>query len=166
MPSCRPEVISDIVYKVMEMCPRTILDVGAGYGKWGVLCVEYLKYWKGFTPIVDGVEVFENYKSPVHDSVYRRVFYQNVMELLPTFEGYDLILLVDIIEHLSREDGKKLLEGVKKHYIVSTPAYWSGQGACHGNKHEAHISRWTQEDFKHASVVSGREGRKHILGWR
>ena len=59
MPSCRPDVIPELVYKVMEMCPETILDIGVGYGKWGALCIEYLKYWKNITPVVDGVEVFE-----------------------------------------------------------------------------------------------------------
>jgi len=165
VPSCRPEVLSDVIYKVMEMGPQTILDVGMGYGKWGVLCIEYLKYWKGITPLVDGVEVFEGYKSPVH-KIYRNVFYLDVMRLLPRLGEYDLVLLVDVIEHLSRENGLKLLDAVKKHYIVSTPAYWSGQGACCGNEHEAHISRWWQADFENSSVIFGREGRKHILGWK
>lgn len=166
MPSCRPEVISSIVYKVMEMRPKTILDVGVGYGKWGVLCTEYLTYWKKITPVVDGVEVFENYKSPIHDHLYREVFYTSVMNLLHKMGDYDLVLIVDVIEHLSREDGLRLLASIKNHYIVSTPAYWSGQGACFGNEHEAHISRWEKGDFANSSMVVGGEGRNHILGWK
>jgi len=165
MPSCRPDVIPELVYKVMEMCPETILDIGVGYGKWGALCIEYLKYWKNITPVVDGVEVFEDYKSPLH-AVYDKIYYSNVMEVLPIFERYDLILLVDVIEHLSREDGLKLLGSVKKHYLVSTPAYWSGQQASHGNKHEEHLSQWTPVDFENSVMITSREGRRHIMGWK
>lgn len=165
MPSCRPDVISGVLYKVMDMAPRTILDVGVGYGKWGVLCTEYLTYWKNITPVVDGVEVFEKYKSPAH-GVYREVFYTSVMDVLDKVGEYDLVLIVDVIEHLDREDGLKLLEAVKGHYIVSTPGYWSPQVASFGNIHERHVSQWKREDFVSSCVVPDQVGRNHILGWK
>ena len=161
MPSCRPEVIPSIVYKVMEMRPQTILDVGAGNGKW-VLCDEYLKYWCNVQPEIDGVEVFGDYESPAY-SVYREVFNCNVMDLVKNdkIEEYDLVLIVDVIEHLTKEEGMLLLSKCNK-YIVSTPNYWLPQGAEFDNEHERHISKWETSDFEQAQVVSG----KYIMGWK
>jgi len=164
MPSCRPDVIPAVLYKLIEMSPKTILDVGAGHGKWGVLCGEYLKYWKNIEPVIDGVEAFEKYKSPVH-GVYRQVFYRDVTEIMHIVGNYDLVLAIDVIEHLSRDDGLKLLD-VAKSYLVSTPGYWSPQGACFGNEHETHISKWSTDDFVNSQLIVDQVGRNHILGWK
>lgn len=161
MPSCRPEVIPEIVYRVMSMKPKTILDVGAGCGKWGVLCNEYLRYWCDTIPIIDGIEVFRGYESPVH-SIYGEIIYDNVMNQLDRVGKYELVLAVDIIEHLTREDGLKFMGAIKGRYIISTPNYWNPQGPCFGNVHETHVSRWQPEDFENRTVVNG----KYIVGWR
>ena len=165
MPSCRPDIIPAVLYRVMEMKPSTILDIGAGHGKWGVLCTEYLRYWCDIIPEVDGVEVFSEYAPGAH-SAYRKMFYENIMDKLDIVEDYDLVLIIDVIEHLSREEGRQLLDKVKKHYIVSTPSYWSAQGASFGNIHETHVSRWTEDDFANSTLVGDATGRYHILGWQ
>lgn len=165
MPSCRPDIMSEVVYKVIEMKPNTILDIGVGYGKWGVLCDEYLRYWCNIKPTIDGIEVFEDYKSPAH-GVYNKIIYDNVMNQLSTVSGYDLVLIIDVIEHLSREDGLKLLDCIKGHYIISTPNYWHPQASSFGNEHEKHISLWTQKDFVQSCLVRNKVGRDHIVGWK
>lgn len=165
MPSCRPDVISEIMYLVMGMKPQTILDVGAGYGKWGVLCTEYLKYWCGIEPEIDGVEVFKGYTSPAYGA-YRSVLNVDVMSLLKSFRNYDLVLAVDVIEHLTRQDGIKMLSSVDNHYIVSTPNYWLPQGADFGNKHERHVSQWSREDFANSILINDKVGRQHVVGWK
>jgi len=147
------------------MRPNTILDVGMGHGKWGVLCHEYLRYWCGIEPEVDGVEVFREYESPAH-AVYREIFYDNVVNLLDKVGNYDLVLAVDVIEHLSRDDGLRFIDSIEKHYIISTPNYWLPQEACFGNEHERHVSVWRAEDFANYTLVPDRVGRSHIVGWR
>ena len=164
MPSCRPDIISEIVYKILEIVPQTILDVGVGYGKWGVLCTEYLTYWKSVKPKIDGVEIFENYKSPAH-GVYNKIFYSDVIDILDEVGNYNLVLIIDVIEHLNREDGLRLLDASKS-YIVSTPEYWSPQGTCFGNKYETHISRWALDDFVNSQLILDKTGRHHIMGWK
>lgn len=165
MPSCRPDIIPEVIYKVMDMNPQTILDVGMGCGKWGLLCHEYLKYWKDTVPVIDGIEVFEDYKNPAY-SIYRKVYYGDVMDLLSIVGDYDLVMVMDVIEHLTRENGFKLIDSIKNHYIISTPGYWSAQGANFGNKYERHISRWKQTDFKYSLLIPDRVGRRQIIGWK
>ena len=166
MPSCRPDVIPEIIYKIMEMKPKTVLDVGAGHGKWGCLIAEYCKYWLNYLPVIDAIEFFESYKSPAY-GFYRTVWQgSNVMDLLGLMDRYDLVLIIDVIEHLDRWEGKKLLASIKNHYIVSTPGYWSPQTAMFGNERERHVSRWALEDFENSRTVVAQDGRSHILGWK
>lgn len=164
MPSCRPEVISDVLYKVLDLKPKTVLDVGVCHGKWGVLCDEYLRHWCGIVPIIDGVEVFEAYESRAWNT-YRKIYLGNVMDFLEVVPNYDLVLIIDVIEHLSREDGLKLLSTIKGHYIVSTPNYWNPQPAVGGNEHERHVSQWAASDFANSQIIKGRR-QEFIMGWR
>ena len=166
MPSCRPDVISGVLYKVMDIKPGTILDVGVGHGKWSILCDEYLRYWTNLVPKIDGVEIFENYKSPAY-GVYNEIFNCDVMSLVEKekIQNYDMVLIIDVIEHLSKENGFKLLEKCNK-YIVSTPNYWLPQGSSFGNDHEKHISKWDGQDFENHTIVQNVVGGEHILGWK
>lgn len=161
MASSRPEIIPFIVYKLMEMKPKTILDVGTGYGKWGLLCVEYLKYWCGVTPVVDGVEAFPDYASPAH-KLYRQMYYTSVLTMLPKLADYELVLCTDVIEHMTREDGERFKNAIKGRYIISTPNYWNPQEATDGNEFDKHQSLWHGTDFENHAIVGG----KYIIGWR
>jgi hypothetical protein len=50
---------------VVNLNPSSVLDIGTGFGKYGLLCCEYLKLWDGrenyshFLRRIDGVEAFE-----------------------------------------------------------------------------------------------------------
>lgn len=166
MPSCRPDLIPEVLYRVMNMRPTKILDIGVGYGKWGILCDEYLRYWCNIEPEIDGVEAFENYRSPAY-GVYRSVFSCDIITLLDCdiIEGYDLVLMVDVIEHLDRESGRLLLDK-SQHYIVATPGYSSLQGEVFGNKYERHVSEWTESDFDNSKLVKNIFGKNHVIGWK
>ena len=41
MPSSRPNAIPTTVHVVRQLDPASILDVGVGFGKWGLLFREY-----------------------------------------------------------------------------------------------------------------------------
>ena len=45
MPSSRPEIIPPIVCAMSMVDPKTLLDVGCGFGKFGFLAREYLGIW-------------------------------------------------------------------------------------------------------------------------
>lgn len=133
------------------------MDIGPGRGKYGFLIREYFhKDVDGdWTPVerLDCIDIFPDYISQMHHLIYDNVYVGNATEF--DFEKYDLFLLIDIIEHIPKEEGFKLLDNLtKKGFVfVSTPVDIGDQGEMYGNKHEAHISQWTPEDFERYTVL-------------
>ena len=47
MPSSQYYHISKIMEMIISLNPKSVLDIGSGFGKFGVLCREYLELWDG-----------------------------------------------------------------------------------------------------------------------
>jgi hypothetical protein len=155
IPTSDYHAVSDIMGEIQRLSPKSVLDIGVGFGKWGVLCREILDAGHGrcrpdqWEAEINGVEVWKPYANPCWN-VYSRV---SVGEKLAGCAlGYDLVLAVDVLEHFEREHGRILLLGwvlANKHVIVSVPNGVMEQGEVFGNPHEAHL--WTfhgTEEFK------------------
>ena len=105
---------------IISVKPFSVLDVGSGFGKYGVLCREYLELWDGreeykFLRRIDGVEVFENYITPLHKYIYNNIYTENIINLVNNLDySYDLVLLIDVLEHFSKEEGLLLLNKLFK----------------------------------------------------
>jgi len=65
------------------------------------------------------------------------------------FSDYDLILMFDVIEHLYKEDGLKVL-GRVKHGLVFIPIEKELMKANpkDPNPYQIHVSRWNEEELK------------------
>lgn len=67
-------------------------------------------------------------------------------------KSFDIILLHEVIEHLTREEGvtliKKLVRIAKKKIILSTPNGFFYQDEYDSNPFQKHKSGWTIEDLK------------------
>ncbi|WP_442597931.1 glycosyltransferase [Neobacillus sp. D3-1R] len=157
MPTSWTESIADILDEVEKYKPISILDIGIGFGKYGVLLRErfelpYQRYYKDdWTIRIDGIEAYKGYENPIHDYVYDHVYYDSVSNCIEKLPLYDVVLLIDVLEHFEKEEGqkviKKILKHTKKALIISTPLYPANQGDYLANKYEEHKSRWTQLDF-------------------
>jgi len=83
---------------------------------------------------------------------YNNVFIGNALEELDKLEKYDIVYCGDMIEHLTKEDGHKLVEKMLEHanawVYVATPMPARPQEGILGNPAEAHLSSWEEEDFK------------------
>lgn len=80
-------------------------------------------------------------------------------------QSFDLVLLSDLIEHLPKPDGEKLLSSVErlasKRVVVFTPNGFVAQDSVEGNPWQRHVSGWYPLDFrKRGYTVMG------INGWR
>ena len=122
MPSSHWYQLNEIMELIIFTQPKNILDIGVGFGKYGFLSREYLELFDGreklwdWKIIIDGIEIFQDYITPLHKIVYDQIYIGNVMDILPTLEKkYDLILLIDVIEHLNFDEGKKLIEMCQQH---------------------------------------------------
>jgi hypothetical protein len=134
-----------------------VLDVGVGFGKYGLLSREYLDLWDGresyrsWTRLIDGIEVFEDYITPVHEFIYNHIYIGNALDILPGLkEEYDLIILVDVLEHFDWKDGNVLLDlcaAKGKNILISTPTNMGHQDISFQNPFEAHKHQWFKKDF-------------------
>ena len=159
MPSSHPYQLNDIVELIRLVDPKTMLDVGVGFGKYGFLAREYLELWDGReqygqrTRRIDGIEAFPQYILPHHRLIYDHLYVGDALAILPTLElRYDLITAVDILEHFDYENGMKFLQACceRAHTVViSTPFYVGAQGASHGNPYQTHRFQWERRHFRH-----------------
>lgn len=162
MPSSRPNTIPTVIHLVRQIKPKSILDVGVGFGKWGHLFREYTdineaendparyqrRHWR---VRIDGIEGYAAYLTPMHRYLYNHLHVGDASALLKRLPRYDLIFLGDVIEHLEKAAGLRLLRGAfkmaNKAVIVTTPKFETGQAGLCGNELERHRSLWSAEDF-------------------
>lgn len=143
MPSSFVDSVAPIMHAVIDLAPERVVDVGPGWGKYGLMCREYLSRLKW----LDAVEVKEG-RCPVQDLIYDHIF-ESDARCFHGWGSYDLILLIDVIEHMSKEDGHALLRMMLRtgaSVLVSTPKVFVEQHDDH-NPYEEHICLWDWRDF-------------------
>lgn len=154
MPTSRPNHLAWLCEQVLKNQPKSILDIGIGFGSKGMLFREYTDIWTGKLKEkktrIDGIEIFGDYVTPLQRAIYNNIYIGNVLDIIDTLGFYDLIYCGDMIEHLSKEDGVKLIFKIMQHSkqsIIVTPVVVSEQGELYGNPNEKHLSQWTADDF-------------------
>ena len=167
MPSSQHQQITKIVSYVMEINPRSILEIGVGFGKYGLLCREYLEYWKGSIdwqlPIkknwvrrIDGIEAFEAYINDHHKYIYNNLYIGDAINEIDRIDfKYDLILLIDVLEHFSYDDGISLLMKClkkSKNILISVPKDIGLQSDLNDNEYEIHRFQYLKKHFRALGV--------------
>lgn len=157
MPTSHWLQLNEIVGVLMATRPTSLLDIGVGFGKYGVLAREYLELWDGredynnWTRRIDGIEANRRYSNDLYHWAYDQVHFGNAIDVLPTIDHqYDLVLMVDVLEHFTRSEGAQLIELCKKHrnLLVATPHHPSAQKAAFQNPYEEHKSQWGPGDIR------------------
>ncbi len=147
MPTSHIDNVPAIIKIVQELAPRTVLDVGVGNGKYGLLIREYLGGDTGFADVViDGIEGFEGYVTDIHRAIYRKLFVTDFRRFDFRSAHYDLYLMIDVLEHVDKSEGHRLLADMAGTILVSTPREDYRAHYAH-NPLEAHRSHWTLDDF-------------------
>jgi len=140
---------------VVRLQPRSILDVGVGFGKWGFLCGEFLEVAHGrYGPSqwcvrVDGVEAQQQYRNFIHEYFYDQIHYGLIQDLLPSLGTYDLVIMGDVIEHFDKATGRALLTSLRQRsrYVLLSSPVWFFQQAHEDNPYQEHRSLWGLRDF-------------------
>jgi len=159
--------VTEKFFKTLGNC-RTFLDIGAGFGRWGVLAREMGDIIRGrFNPAFWGLityaieicpEYIEWYKlKDKYTFVYNADALSGIMELSDVFKKgryFDFVIFGDVIEHFTKSNAIKLLEYckkhiIKKHVILNIPLGkdWP-QGGTAINSSEEHRSVWELEDVQ------------------
>ncbi len=139
---------------------KTLLDLGCGYPS-------PIKSFSSRLYSV-GVDLFEpsimkSRAEKIHNE-YRNI---SVLDAGDKFKekSFECVLASDVIEHLTKEDGKKLIEIMEelatKKVIIFTPNGFLYQPAHSGNDHQKHLSGWDVGEMrKRGYKVIG------INGWK
>ena len=142
------------LHELLEEIPKNVtslIDVGCGRGIVGAITRIYR------TPKrLVGVDIFQDYidfceKYTIYDELHCLDLRQTP---LPFHDReFSVATCIETIEHLPKKDGEQLLEELGRiadTVIVSTPSSYFKQPKNHTahNPFQAHVSKWTIEDFK------------------
>lgn len=141
-----PTVVTYVADRARELeRPIRVLDVGVGRGKYGLLLREYLGE---SLDRIDGVEAEGRYleQAPWLRSIYDTVLVDDVTNFVgPEFDIYDLVLMLDVLEHLERADAIRLLGVIGPPVLISTPVDFFQNPEHVDYPTEEHRSHWTAE---------------------
>ena len=161
MPSSTPKIITPIVEKILQVKPKTILDIGFGYGKWGYLSREYLESWQGriekreWKIKITGIDAYE----PLSKLGWINIFYDKIITedalvAIKKLGNYDLVIATDVLEHLEKKASVELFDEcykqANKSFIVSIPLGegWLNNYVPYENKYDKHRCVWYLEEIK------------------
>lgn len=122
-----------------------ILDVGFGGGVYGkILKAFYYEH-------IDGVDVWgENINEMGLNFIYDNIFIENVLNF--EFDHYDLIIMGDVLEHISLKDSKALLnrfidEDKVSKLFIQVPYMYENHEEWQGNPYEVHLQDEINEEY-------------------
>lgn len=161
MPTSDYANIEPIMSEIHRLQPERMIELGIGCGKYGALCRETLDGIYGrVTPdkwarTIHGVDVFRAYgfgptgsKNPCWDC-YDEVEIGDFSTM--DIAGWDLVLMVDSLEHLSPQIGEKFLAHLvesNRHVIISVPnGHMPQDEPVYGNPYERHLTTYYGREF-------------------
>jgi SAM-dependent methyltransferase len=154
MPSSNLTIAPTVLAMLAEVAPRRVLDVGPGHGKYGVLCREYLPTLER----LDAIELEGRYvdRFPWLTAIYDRVAVGDICTAA-AFEpewlaGFDVVLMVDVLEHLTEGAATELLRRIPGRIVIATPRdFFQNPEAGEGWESERHRSLWTSTSIAEAA---------------
>ncbi len=142
-----------------------IADLGSGKGINGFL-IRLSRYLNNANIV--GVEINEDYIEFCNKhKIYDQIINKSLPELSFKTKSVKLVLCCEVIEHLSRKDGIKLLDEIdrvcKGRTIITTPNIFFA--TMPGDPNDKHLSLWTVADFKKRGYKVYGVGLKMPLLW-
>ncbi len=144
---------------------ESLLDVGCG-------AYSPIKRFSKKIKHVTGVDIFEpSIEKSRAAGIHNDYVKANVLELDKYFtpKSFDCVIASDLIEHLSKEDGNKLIEMMEKiaskKVVIYTPNGFFPQSEFDSNNYQVHISGWEIEEMEEKGYrIKGINGYKKLYG--
>lgn len=138
--------VTDPVSWILNKKVKTILDIGCGQG-YPMRLIKKVRNVKA-----SGVDLFGDYlKEAQKSGIYEEVINCDVTKLKVAPKSYDACICLQVIEHLPKEKGFKLMESMeniaKHQVIITTPYHFFEHPDVDDNKLQRHLSRWSDSDF-------------------
>lgn len=162
--------VPSLVQTLLQLHPRSVLDLGLGFGGNGAAVREWLDL--GVTPWrthLVGVECWMDYRNPVWD-LYNVIHAQTIEQFLAgNHELFECVLFTEVLEHFDKPAGKKILDDLRRHVapagslIITSPAQFFPQGAAYGNERERHRSYWSFAELRDWGFTVDRVGSDRLM---
>ena len=123
----------------------TLVDLGSGFGYYSELLRKHADYLVGLDAFTPALQMARERKG--YDDLIRA----DIMHLPLRSDGIDCVTLFDVIEHLSKDEGRVLLRTLEPSVFVSTPNSAISNriyARILGNILENHVSAWSLEEFE------------------
>jgi len=129
---------------------KIVLDLGCGRGIWGYLMRSERM---GDNAYLIGIDLYKPYLQFCKKyQVYDNILIADVRFLPFKDKSVDVVLAIEIIEHLEKDEGYKFIDNIericKEKIIISTPNGWREQNAINEPQSQRHKSSWTVKYFK------------------
>ena len=161
--------MNSLVYELRQELKdcKSILDLGCGSSS----PIGGLRLFLANVHLV-GVDAFApSIKSSRRKGIHDEYFLMNVLDIEGKFgrKSFDCVAALDLIEHLQKKEGSRLLEIMekmaRKKVVISTPNGFLAQRAYDGNVSQIHRSGWTTEEMRARGYrVVGVNGWKPLKG--
>ena len=174
MASSFSDQIPAIVHLLTKLKPKRILDIGKGFGKYGFLAHEYggINNTKRLDPsltlaqqsdiVIDAIEADTDLLLPHLSQIYTNIYVDDALKIYPSLPAYDLVLMIDVIEHLDKSKATELVKyflSKNAVLIIATPLKFFQQ-ELYESDFEHHISHWELKDFEALGFVES----QHFYG--
>jgi len=130
-----------------------VLDIGCGYGRNAFLIREYC-YEHNLVPVIIGIDLDKSYLSrSKYHRVYDHLILANACNLPIKHDSIDIVILVEVLEHLPKKKALFLLQEldsilkVRGMSIITTPHGFqkSPDNPIHG--YNVHRSAWYKREL-------------------
>lgn len=155
------------VWRSLDKNGGSILDIGCGEGR----PMSFINRHRDFCAV--GVDIFEPCLRQCQESnIYWALIRADVTKLPFKAKSFDIVLAMEVLEHLEKEDGRELLKAMEKiatkQVIVSTPVgtpvrrcKWEPDGE---NPHQEHKAFWHPAELKGLDYKVRGHGIRALFG--
>lgn len=159
MPIGSLSVYPEIIRLTLLNNPKSVLDVGIGYGINGAGIRNWFNDATKRSIKIVGIEPWKGYENPNwkhYDHIVNQSL-ENIFGLVTEpfiIDKFNVILCTDVCEHWKREDIEQNINTLKSWLapngviLMSTPAIWIEQGEYEGNTYETHHVLWDRKLFE------------------
>lgn len=146
---------------------KTILDLGTDDGQF-MKDLSRKKNW-----LIDGIEIYkQGFIKAKESKVYRKIWWGDVekiaKDLISKKQKYDIVLCSQVLEHLDKDKGKRLLTLAEKlatkRIVFALPISYMNQPQefLKGNPYQTHRSGWSIDELQKIGFIVHGTGIKFL----
>jgi SAM-dependent methyltransferase len=162
-----PFTALNTVWRMMDKEAKTMLDVGCGKGE----PMAFINRQGKFKVV--GIDIFKPYLEEAREKshvlrpksnnkqghrtsdlgqIYSNLILGNVRNLPFKDQSFDLVICIEVLEHLEKKDGERLLSELervaKRQILLTTPVGKYEQHPFEANPHQEHKYIWKPRELK------------------